>query len=70
MSRLKRFFSASARDLNMKQFTPYEIAAKMQQTDENSLRLPRGFARTVSRILQDTEDADNKTLQPTAKRRG
>lgn len=45
----------------MKQLTPVEIATKMQKTDENSLRLPRSFARTVSQILDSQESVCDAT---------
>jgi hypothetical protein len=63
MRRLKSFFSASARDLNMKQLTPNEIAVRMQRTDEKSMRLPRSFARTVSQIIANQEGSDKEKKQ-------
>jgi hypothetical protein len=69
MKRLKKFFLASARDLKMKQLTLHEITAKMQKADENSLRLPRAFARTVSLILQENDRFDNNIFQRSTKKR-
>ena len=50
--KIKQFFSVSPRELSMQNLTVSEIASKMDKTDENSLRLPRSFARTVSQIIK------------------
>lgn len=52
MSKLRKFFSASPKDLSMQKLSVSEIVNRMKQTDEQSMRLPRSFARTVSKILE------------------
>ena len=53
VQKIRRFFSVSPRELSMQNFTVSEIASKMDKTDENSLRLPRSFARSVSQIIKN-----------------
>lgn len=65
MNKLFKFFSASARDLNMQTLTVDQIADKMKvNNNEQAMRLPRSFAVTMRAILDvDAKiDIDNKRV--------
>lgn len=52
MSKLRKFFSVTPKNLSMQKLSASEIANRMKQTDEQSMQLPRSFAKTVSKILE------------------
>jgi len=67
MLKIKKFFCLSSKDLSAKSLSVTEIAERMERTDENSLRLPRSFAKSVTQIMESEAFLINKQFESNSK---
>lgn len=69
MSKLRKLFVVTPKDLSMQKFSSVDIANRMTKTDELSMRLPRSFARTVTRILEHDRSTDANNAKTSSSKR-